>query len=328
LRPPRTLIAIALVAVPAFAAVGHAQAPSTPALPGAAAPAAPPAENPAVKTFATLPISGATDDICQSPDGTIYVTVIDEHKILKVTAEGRIGPFANPAGAMHLMGIACPTNNEIVAIAYDKPFHRPAAAGAAAVLDFSDTASHVLVFDAAGKPTADVKLPANVALNGVSGTGNGVYFAADSNSGSIYRVDIAARRGELWFKDDAYGPTAAVAVGINGIKVRKDWVYFSAPARMGLYRIQVASDGKPQGMPVRIEEGLRVDDFDVAANGDAYFPVGTTLYKAAAAGGDPAKFMDPVPGGAAALVSSDQKWVYWPTRGGAGDQRIVRAAIP
>ena len=44
--------------------------------------------------------------------------------------------------------------------------------------------------DATGKQTADLKLPANVALNGITGNGNGNYYAADSNSGSIYRMVV------------------------------------------------------------------------------------------------------------------------------------------
>src|SRR5207248_5688260 len=143
-------------------------------------------------------------------------------------------PFADPAGVMHLLGIACPANNEIVAVAYAKT----GTATRGEVLGFSDTGSHVLVFDATGKQTADIRVSANVGLNGISGLGAGIYFAADSNSGSIYRLDLASKRAEVWFKDEAYGPAASVSVGINGVKARKDWVYFSAPARMGIYKIQ------------------------------------------------------------------------------------------
>jgi len=332
LLPPRALGAFAFLGVMTLVAIACAQpyaaTGSAAGATEATVPAAPP-ENPAVMTFATLPTNGATDNLCQSPDGTVYVSIIDEHRLLKVTTGGTVTPFADPAGAMHALGVACPTNNEIAAIVYNKSFRKPGIGlGAPAILDFSNTATHVVVFDATGKQTADLKLPANVALNGIAGSGNGVYYAADSNSGSIYRIDVAARKVELWFRDDGFAPTAATAMGVNGIKVRSGWVYFSAPARMGLYKIQVSSDGKPQGVPVKVEGGLRLDDFDVAANGDVYFPVGTTLYKVAASGGDPVKFMDSIPAGASALISADQKWVYWPTRGGAGNQRIVRVAIP
>jgi hypothetical protein len=312
----------------AYAAQAYPPTGSTGDAAGPPVTAASPPENPAVTTFATLPTNSATDNLCQSPDGTVYVSVIDEHRLLKVTTDGTVTAFADPAGAMHALGVACPTNNEIATVVYNQSFRKPGLGlGAAAILDFSNTATHVVAFDAAGKQTADLKLPANVALNGITGNGNGVYYAADSNSGSIYRIDIAARKVELWFRDDGFAPTAATGTGMNGIKVRSGWVYFSAPARIGLYKIQISSDGKPQGVPVKVEEGLRPDDFDVAANGDVYFPVGTTLYRVAASGNDPVKFTDPIPPGASALVSADQKWVYWSTRGGTGNQRVVRVAI-
>src|SRR5262249_39388166 len=150
--------------------------------------------------------------------------------------------------------------------------------------------------------TASLRLPANVALNGISGTAGGVYFAADSNSGSIYRLDLPMKRAEVWFRDDSYGPGAAGGVGISGVKARKDWVYFSSPARVGIYRIAVASDGKPMGAaPQVIEDGLRADDFDVAASGDVYFPSGMALYRASASAGVAVKFVTAISESAAAL---------------------------
>jgi hypothetical protein len=83
------------------------------------------------------------------------------------------------------------------------------------------------------------------------GLGAGVYFAADSNSGSIYRlIREQARRGlsgrGLW-------TTAAVRIGINGVKVRKDWVYFRTA--MGIQHPGLRR--KPQGTPVKIEWPVR-----------------------------------------------------------------------
>jgi hypothetical protein len=96
---------------------------------------------------------------------------------------------------------------------------------------------------------------------------------------------------------------------------------------MGIYKIQIGADGKPSGQPVTIEEGLRPDDFGVAPNGDVYFPVGTTLYKAAAAGGAPTKAADPIQGGPSAIVTKDGKSVLWPTRGGTEKQRVLQLTI-
>src|SRR5262245_7446164 len=191
---------MALVGVAVTASEAQPDSSADPLLPAKAPPASPLVEA-VTRTFATLPTSGATQDLCQSPDGTIYVTLLDEHRLLKITPGGTVTQFADPPDAMHLLGIACPTNNEIVVVAYHNAFRAPPSAGGAAY-DFSDTGCQVLVFDAVGRQTASLRLPANVALNGISGTAGGVYFAADSNSGSIYRLDLPMKRAEVWFRDD------------------------------------------------------------------------------------------------------------------------------
>jgi len=111
------------------------------------------------------------------------------------------------------------------------------------------------------------------------------------------------------------------------VRSHDGWVYFASPAKMGIYRIQIGSDGGPQGTPVTVEEGVRPDDFDVAADGSVYFPSGPVLYKVAATG-EVTKHADPIQGGPSAVVSANQQWVYWPTRGGDNPQRLMRVAIP
>ena len=73
---------------------------------------------------------------------------------------------------------------------------------------------------------------------------------------------------------------------------------------------------------------MAVDDFAVGSDGSVYFPAATTLYKAAADTGMLTKIADPIPGGPSAVVSRDGKYVYWSTRGGQANQRLVRVAIP
>ncbi len=73
--------------------------------------------------------------------------------------------------------------------------------------------------------------------------------------------------------------------------------------------------------------GRSADDLAVTANGDVYFPVGMILYKAAAAGGQPAKAADPVQGGPSATVTRDGKSILWPTRGGTDKQRILQLPL-
>jgi hypothetical protein len=301
--------------------------PPAPGAPGEPAPDAP-ATPPTLATFATLPTGGATESLCQSPDGTIYVTLLDEHRILKVATDGAVSQFADPPGVMHVLGIACPIDDEIAAVVYTKTFRRaaPAAPGG---LDFSDTGSRVVIFDGAGRTTAEIAPAANVALNGIAAAERGIYFAADSNSGAVYRIDVDEKRAEAWFKHDGFGPTRSSAIGLDGIKVRDDWVYFSSASAMGIYRIWLAPDGKPRGALATLAEGLAFSDFDVAPNGDVYAPAGTALHKVAAPGGGPLRYIDPIPPAAAAMVSRDGKWLYLLTsEPGGANRRIMRAALP
>lgn len=290
----------------------------------AQAPAAAP-ESPAVKTFATLPSAAATENLCQSADGSTFVTLIDDHKLLKVDAAGAVSEFAAPAAA-NLLGVAC-GDNQVATVAFGKTFRKPNPAGQGAILDFTDTDTHVIVYDQAGKVSADIAAKKGLGFNGLAYAGRGIYYATDSAGGGIYRIDTAAKSIDLWYNDEASMPTKDVVIGLNGIKVKNGWVYVSSFPRNGVFKVQLGADGKPQGGLVKVEEGVRVDDFDVAADGTLYFTTGPVLYRVSAAG-DVTKLAEPVQGGPSAWVSSDGKWVYWPTRGGTAPQRLVRVALP
>jgi hypothetical protein len=333
-----SLGALALIGASAFAMAALAQVPAAVPAP-AAAPAAAAPEDKKVETFATLPSNEASENACQAADGSIYISLINARQIMKVTPDGKVSEFASAPMMAHILGLGC-GNNEIAAIAYGKTFRGTPAVAATATtpavpagpLHFDDTDTHVYVYDMTGKMQADIAAQKGIGFNGLTpSTTAGVYYASNSNGGDIYTVDTKAKTIALWWKDDSYGPATGAPIGLNGVKLKNGWVYFSsgtqgtAPKR-GLYRIQVAADGKPMGNPVKIEDSVAVDDFDVAADGSVYFPGGTTLYKAAL-DGTLTKVADPIQGGPTAVVSRDGKYVYWPTRGGTANQRLVRVAI-
>ncbi|MFO1184450.1 MAG: hypothetical protein U1E56_06660 [Bauldia sp.] len=291
----------------------------------AQAPQAAAPEHPAVKTFATLPSAAGTENLCQAADGAFYITLIDDHKLLKVTADGAVSEFAAPAAA-HLLGVAC-GEREIATVAFAKPFRKPNPAGQGTLFDFGDTDTHIVVYDSAGKVTADIPAKKGVGFNGLAYAGRGLYYATDSASGGLYRIDVAAKSVDLWYDDAASAPGKDSPIGVNGIKVKNGWVYYSSFPRNGVFKLQLGADGKPQGGPVKVEEGIRVDDFDVASDGSLYFTTGPVLYRVSAAG-EVSKLAEPVQGGPSAQVGADGNWVYWPTRGGTAPQRLVRVAIP
>ena len=90
-----SLVALALLSGSALATSAFAQAPAAP--PAAGAPAAAPAApaitfdnmDPKVKTFANLGTVEGSENICQAADGSLFVTLINVSKLMKVLPTAR-----------------------------------------------------------------------------------------------------------------------------------------------------------------------------------------------------------------------------------------------
>ncbi len=298
-------LAAALLIVPA---TGSAQTPVTPPQSSASA-------------FVTFVDAAPTENICQQTNGDLYVTMLDTKKVVKITPDGRIIDFVVIPDAMFVIGVAC-GSNEIGVSIFTKDYRKPTGG-----LVFTDTGARLKFYDLAGKPKADVAAPANVAINGFDYAGDGIYYGGDSNSGTVFRIDSATRSLIPWFKDDSLAPTPKQAMGLNGVRAKNGWVYFSGPVKSGLFKVKIGANGRPEGGAIPMELGLRVDDFDVADDGSAYFANGSILFKVSA-DGVVTPVADPIPWGPSAVVSNDNKTLYWPTRGGSAPQRIMQVAIP
>ena len=294
---------------------------------------APSASNGKIETIATLPSAAPTENLCQAPDGSIYITGIDDKVVWKVAPDGRVDKFATVPSVAAVVGIATAGDGFVIAT-FGKPFRRPAPAAAqppggaapAQVIDFSDVGTAVLVLDRSGTVTATIPGQKGNAFNGIAPAGGGSYLIADSNASTVWRFDLGAKRLEPWIQDEVLAPTAQVPIGANGIKVHDGWVYVTVTSRNAIYRVQMGADGRPTGPLVKFAEGFRPDDFDVAQDGSLYASSGMIMYKVSSTG-EVSKFLENVPGGAATLVSRDGKWLYWPTRGGTAPQRLLRTTI-
>lgn len=270
-----------------------------------------------VETVATFDSPGATENICQAADGSIYVTGMDDRIVWKISPNATAPEkFATLTSHAVVLGVA-PTEDGVVVTATERPFRRPGQAGN----DFSDVGPQVIVLDKTGKVTATIPGQKGQFFNGITPAGNGRYLIADTNAATVWQINLAKKQLEVWFKSDTIA-------GANGIKVHNGWVYFSDGSRgpKGIQRIQM-ENGQPKGMPISVGKDARADDFDVAKDGTIYFPSGTTITKVSPSG-EVSRLRENIQGGPAALVSRDGKWLYWPTRGGEGPQKLLRTAIP
>jgi hypothetical protein len=346
-----SLTAFALLGASALATRAFAQAPGAP--PAAGAPAAAPAMtfdnmDPKVKTFANLGTVEGSENICQAADGSLFVTLINVSKLMKVDPAGKVSEFASVPNAANMLGVGC-GDNEIVAITFGKTFRGtpavPATATAPAVParpnNFDDNDVHAWVYDLSGKVVSDVPIPKGMGLNGFAYGGKpGIYYGGNSGRPEIDLINTRTKTATVWYDAKEYSgpppvPPAGRPIAINGLRVANGWVYFrgikpsSNPAVPGIYRIQIGADGKPTGTPKTIQEGLATDDFGVAADGSVILPSGRTIYKITTDGVQ-TKIADPAVGGPSLIVSKDGKTAYWPTRvaGTTTEQRVLTVAIP
>ena len=134
-----SLTALALLGASALAISAFAAAPAAPpaaGAPAAAAPAAPAITfdnmDTKVKTFADLKTVEGSENICQAADGSMFVTLINVSKLLKVSADGKtVTEFAAPKAA-NMLGVGCGSDPEVVAITFGKTFRGTAAVAATA----------------------------------------------------------------------------------------------------------------------------------------------------------------------------------------------------
>ncbi|KAK4443075.1 hypothetical protein QBC34DRAFT_499252 [Podospora aff. communis PSN243] len=111
-----------------------------------------------------------------------------------------------------------------------------------------------------------------------------VILAADSFSGEILRIDTVTHEITTAFKSPVLGygnATEGLLIGVNGIRVKSGWLYFTN-SRLGTFsRVKIDEDGFPVGgkeaevgviatLP-GYEDGEHLwDDFDLDERGDAY----------------------------------------------------------
>ncbi|HVZ59759.1 MAG TPA: hypothetical protein VG892_03135 [Terriglobales bacterium] len=280
-----------------------------------------------IETVGTIPSSGYTEGLCETRDGSFYITGIDEQIFWKVSPDGHAEKFA--AMPAHIM-VPLVTKNGFIATARQGVAPRSPLQDGRVRIDFStDIGTQILIIDKTGKVTGTVPGMKGGYFNGLAESGHGFYLVADSGTPVLWKVDLAKKTIEPWFKDDQLTSPAdaSLNIGGNGIKVHGGWVYVGVSSRNAIYRVAIDSKGSPKGAMTMFAQGFRPDDFDIAKDGTIYVPSGNAIFKVSPAG-EVSKFLEIPRLAATAKISRDGKWLYWPTRGGTEPQLLQRVAIP
>jgi hypothetical protein len=112
-------------------------------------------------------------------------------------------------------------------------------------------------------------------LNGVTtlDTNAGMVLVADSELGLIWRVETNSLNYEIALQDDTMAPRETLnrLIGINGVRVWKDYVYYNNRPLQLMCRVRVdRATGQAAGPYEVIAQGVLGDDFAVDQDGTVY----------------------------------------------------------
>ncbi|XXG95718.1 hypothetical protein Hte_001988 [Hypoxylon texense] len=184
-----------------------------------------------------------------------------------------------------------------------------------------------------GTVVDSIPVPDTATMNGMAALPRHPHMllTADSIDGRILSVDARTREVGVWLEDAALGPGAHNAsssgvppVGVNGIRVRGDYLYFTNSSRGTFARIRIGPGGKPVGKPEVLARSPDVrqiyDDFTFDDEGNAYLAVhSTAVFKVTpdgvqtvfAGGGTDSPFKEPT----SVALARDGKSIYVSTGG-------------
>lgn len=123
--------------------------------------------------------------------------------------------------------------------------------------------------------TADV--PDAKLLNGLATLNPTTILAADSGNGQVWAIDTRSGAAKVVISDllmKPTSPTGGSSTGINGLRLRGSTLYFTNTAQAVLAKVQINTDGTPQGNAVILAHafaGTTYDDFAVRGpSGDVF----------------------------------------------------------
>lgn len=268
-----------------------------------------------LQVVATLQESA--ESLVEMADGSILVTYNAAGALMQVKPDGQVSEFkklpTHPVVAIAiengylLTANSHPTNGRAGTLP-------PAASSEPPQNPYANAGTEVLLLDKEGNIVKSFPGKSGQRFNGITQAGK-IFLIADCIGDTIYKLDIEKGTIEPWLKDENLAPAPGRLIpGANGIKAHDGWVYVSNTTRATMYRVRIDSKGRPKGSLTLYTPIPDPDDFDLTKDGTIYAPSAQSFVKIAP-GGQLTKLFDPAQNGAAALVTHDQHWVYWGTRG-------------
>lgn len=196
---------------------------------------------------------------------------------------------------------------------------------------FDRGSMHVYIVSLQANTVVDsIAVPDTACLNGLTALPDQphILLSADSIDGSIIRIDTRTKDVSIAIQDEALHPgkNAPLAIGINGIRTRGDFIYFTNSALGTFSRVPIDKEGNKAGefeVLARSPSPKEIyDDFSFDSAGNAYitahpssvFKVTPDGTQTLLAGGGDSSIFHPT----SVALAKDEKSIYVST-GGAFD---------
>lgn len=279
-----------------------------------------------VKTLFQFPNNGSwISNLAFRPDGSLLFTRLDVPEVWSVnTSSGHASiahSFSNVTSCFGISEIDKDVFAVVVGNFSTKTYQPTSGSFALHKLDFNNVNGETTA--AASKIAA---IPEAEALNGMATFSHqsNLVLIADSPKGAIWKVNTKSGDYSVALNDTTMCPAEeqALPLGINGLKVVDNYIYYSSTTRMEFCRVEVDNQATAVGKYEVIASGFLPDNIEVTSDGTAYIAtdpqnsvVRITPYGqiSLVAGG---QLSTQMPGPTSCRMAADGKTLYVGTSGG------------
>jgi sugar lactone lactonase YvrE len=151
-----------------------------------------------------------------------------------------------------------------------------------------------------------------------------VVLVVDAARGVIWRVNTATGNYAMAIDDPTFKPTDIVPLGVNGIHIHNDELYFTNLAANSVGKVAITAGGSAaSAIQVLTTEALAADDFALSDSGVVYAAGANTLWQVLAdgrttafAGGLNSTVLQGITSARFGRTAVDQNVLYLSTQGG------------
>lgn len=196
--------------------------------------------------------------------------------------------------------------------------------------------------DEAGVLVDTIPIPETMMMNGMAPipADPHVLLSADSIDGRIIRIDTRKREFTIAFSDPALSPSDnGVPLGINGLKIVNDYMYFTNSAKGMFSRVRIDHQGNRVGCFETLATlqnvtmaGNVYDDFAIDSQGSAYVSIHPLsvnqidkdgIQTLLVGGGNSNQVRDPT----AVVMANDERSIYIATGGGTTGGQVLKVEL-